>query len=322
MKRILVVGAGGQIGTELVPYLQHIYGEDNVIAADLKDELVEKLGQSAIAEKLDVLDAVHFEELVAKYKVDAIYNLVALLSAKGEHMPGVAWHLNITALINALNIAQKYHCSIFTPSSIGAFGPNTPHDNTPQDTIMRPNTIYGICKVTGELLGDYHWQRFGVDARSVRFPGIISNGALPGGGTTDYAVEVFYEILKPGHHYTCEVPEDSYMDMMYMPDALRAAVEVMEADPSKLVHRNSFNIAAMSFCPRELFEVIKKRIPDATFDYTVDPVKAAIADSRPNKMDDSCAREEWGWKPQWDIEAMVDDMLKVIGEKQKNAARV
>ncbi|MBR3485466.1 MAG: NAD-dependent epimerase/dehydratase family protein, partial [Bacteroidales bacterium] len=259
MKRILVVGAGGQIGTELVPYLQHIYGEDNVIAADLKDELVEKLGRGAIAEKLDALDAKHFNEIVEKYKVDAIYNLVALLSAKGEHMPGVAWHLNITALINALNIAQAHHCSIFTPSSIGAFGPNTPHDNTPQDTIMRPNTIYGICKVTGELLGDYHWQRFGVDARSVRFPGIISNGALPGGGTTDYAVEVFYEILKPGHHYTCEVPEDSYMDMMYMPDALRAAVEVMEADPAKLVHRNSFNIAAMSFCPRELFEVIKKR---------------------------------------------------------------
>ncbi len=322
MKRILVVGAGGQIGTELVPYLQHIYGEDNVIAADLKDELVEKLGRGAIAEKLDVLDAKHFDELVVKYKVDAIYNLVALLSAKGEHMPGVAWHLNITALINALNIAQAHKCSIFTPSSIGAFGPNTPHDNTPQDTIMRPNTIYGICKVTGELLGDYHWQRFGVDARSVRFPGIISNGALPGGGTTDYAVEVFYEILKPGHHYTCEVPEDSYMDMMYMPDALRAAVEVMEADPAKLIHRNSFNIAAMSFCPKELFEVIKKRIPDATFDYNVDPVKAAIADSWPNKMDDTCAREEWGWKPEWDIDMMVDDMLKVIGEKQKNAARV
>jgi nucleoside-diphosphate-sugar epimerase len=319
MKRILVVGAGGQIGTGLVPYLQHIYGEDNVIAADLKDELVEKLGRTAIAEKLDVLDAKKFDELVVKYKVDAIYNLVALLSAKGEHMPGVAWHLNITALINALNIAQAHKCSIFTPSSIGAFGPNTPHDNTPQDTIMRPNTIYGICKVTGELLGDYHYQRFGVDARSVRFPGIISNGALPGGGTTDYAVEVFYEILKPGHHYTCEVPEDSYMDMMYMPDALRAAVEVMEADPAKLVHRNSFNIASMSFCPKELFEVIKKRIPDATFDYNVDPVKAAIADSWPNKMDDSCARAEWGWKPEWDIDMMVDDMLAVIGQKMKNA---
>ena len=320
MKRILVVGAGGQIGTELGPYLQNIYGEDNVIAADLKDELVEKLGRIAIAEKLDVLDEKRFNELVVKYKVDAIYNLVALLSAKGEHMPGVAWHLNITALINALNIAQEHHCSIFTPSSIGAFGPNTPHDNTPQDTIMRPNTIYGICKVTGELLSDYHYQRFGVDARSVRFPGIISNGALPGGGTTDYAVEVFYEILKPGHHYTCEVPEGSYMDMMYMPDALRAAVEVMEADPAKLVHRNSFNIASMSFCPKELFEVIRKRIPDATFDYNVDPVKAAIADSWPNKMDDTCAREEWGWKPKWDIDAMVDDMLAVIGKKQKDAA--
>ena len=318
MKRILVVGAGGQIGTELVPYLQHIYGEDNVIAADLKDELVEKLGRGAIAEKLDALDAKHFDELVVKYKIDAIYNLVALLSAKGEHMPGVAWHLNITALINALNIAQAHKCSIFTPSSIGAFGPNTPHDNTPQDTIMRPNTIYGICKVTGELLGDYHWQRFGVDARSVRFPGIISNGALPGGGTTDYAVEVFYEILKPGHHYTCEVPHDSYMDMMYMPDALRAAVEVMEADPAKLVHRNSFNIASMSFCPDELFAVIKKRIPDATFDFNVDPVKAAIADSWPNKMDDTCAREEWGWKPEWDIDAMVDDMLAVIGKKMQD----
>ena len=315
MKRILVVGAGGQIGTELVPYLQHIYGEDNVIAADLKDELVEKLGRTAIAEKLDVLDAKKFDELVVKYKVDAIYNLVALLSAKGEHMPGVAWHLNITALINALNIAQAHKCSIFTPSSIGAFGPNTPHDNTPQDTIMRPNTIYGICKVTGELLGDYHYQRFGVDARSVRFPGIISNGALPGGGTTDYAVEVFYEILKPGHHYTCEVPEDSYMDMMYMPDALRAAVEVMEADPAKLVHRNSFNIAAMSFCPRELFEVIRKRIPDATFDYKVDPVKAAIADSWPNKMDDVCARKEWGWSPSYNLETMTKDMIKHLREK-------
>lgn len=315
MKRILVVGAGGQIGTELVPYLRSIYGKENVIAADLKDDSVAALRVGGIAEKLDVLDEKAFAALVDLYKVDAIYNLVAMLSARGEQMPGVAWHLNITALINALNIAQAYGCSIFTPSSIGAFGPETPHDNTPQDTIMRPNTVYGICKVTGELLGDYHWTKFGVDARSVRFPGIISNGCLPGGGTTDYAVEVFYEILKPGHHYTCEVPEDSYMDMMYMPDALRAAVEVMEADPSKLKHRNSFNIASMSFCPKELFAAIKKRIPDATFDYKVDPVKAAIADSWPNKMDDSCAREEWGWKPEWGLDAVVDDMLEVISKR-------
>ena len=312
MKRILVVGAGGQIGTELVPYLQHIYGEDNVIAADLKDELVEKLGRGAIAEKLDVLDAKHFEELVVKYKVDAIYNLVALLSAKGEHMPGVAWHLNITALINALNIAQAHHCSIFTPSSIGAFGPNTPHDNTPQDTIMRPNTIYGICKVTGELLGDYHWQRFGVDARSVRFPGIISNGALPGGGTTDYAVEVFYEILKPGHHYTCEVPEDSYMDMMYMPDALRAAIEIMEADPTRLVHRNSFNIASMSFDPEVIYHKIKEYIPEFEMEYEVDPLRQGIADSWPNKLDDTCARVEWDWNPEYDLDAMTKDMIEKL----------
>lgn len=319
MKRILVVGAGGQIGTELVPYLQQIYGKDNVVAADLKDEFVERLSRTAITEKLDVLDEKRFSEIVGKYRIDAIYNLVALLSAKGEQMPGVAWHLNITALINALNIAQRYGCSIFTPSSIGAFGKNTPHDNTPQDTIMRPSTIYGICKVTGELLSDYHFERFGVDARSVRFPGIISNGALPGGGTTDYAVEVFYEILKPGHHYTCEVPEDSYMDMIYMPDALKAAVQLMEADPAKLVHRNSFNIASMSFCPRELFAAIKKRIPDATFDYRIDPVKAAIADSWPDRMDDSCARNEWGWSPEWDLDRMVDDMLEVIGKKYQNA---
>ena len=169
---------------------------------------------------------------------------------------------------------------------------------------MRPDTIYGVCKVTGELLSDYYYHRFGVDARSVRFPGIISNGCLPGGGTTDYAVEVFYEILKTGH-YTCPIPEDSYMDMLYMPDALNAVVQLMEADPSKLKHRNSFNITCMSFCPKELFAKIKERIPSATFDYNVDPVKAAIADSWPNMMDDSCAREEWGWNPQWHIDAMV-----------------
>src|SRR5574344_2140583 len=307
MKRILIVGAGGQIGTELVPHLQKNYGEDNVIAADLKPQMVEKLSRIAIAESVDALNAEGYAALVKKYKIDAIYNLVALLSATGEKNPQLAWQINMGALLNSLNIAKEFKCSLFTPSSIGAFGPNTPHYKTPQDTIMRPNTIYGVCKVTGELLSDYYFTKFGVDTRSVRFPGIISNGALPGGGTTDYAVEVFYEILKSGH-YTCQVPEDTYMDMLYMPDALNAVTQLMEADPSKLIHRNSFNITCMSFTPRELFAKIKQRIPSATFDYNIDPVKAKISASWPNMMDDSCARAEWGWSPVWHIDAMVDDM--------------
>lgn len=315
MKRIFVVGAGGQIGTELVPHLQKLYGKDNVIGADLKDEQVEKLRANGIGEKLDVTDAQAFAALVKKYDCDAIFNLVALLSATGERNPQLAWNLNMGALLNSLNIAKELGCSVFTPSSIGAFGNSTPHDNTPQDTVMRPNTIYGVCKVSGELLSDYYFSRFGVDTRSVRFPGIISNGALPGGGTTDYAVEVFYEIIKQGHHYTCEVPHDSYMDMMYMPDALNAVTTLMEADPTRLVHRNSFNIASMSFTPDILFEAIRKRIPDATFDFNVDPVKAAIADSWPNKMDDSCARKEWDWAPVWDMDRMIDDMLEAVRRK-------
>lgn len=283
----------------------------------MKDAQVEKLRACGIGEKLDATDAGAFAQMVQKYKVDAIFNLVALLSATGERMPEVAWKLNMGALLNSLNIAKEFKCSVFTPSSIGAFGASTPHYKTPQDTVMRPNTIYGVCKVSGELLSDYYFSRFGVDTRSVRFPGIISNGALPGGGTTDYAVEVFYEIIKEGHHYTCEVPEGSYMDMMYMPDALRAVTDLMEADPAKLVHRNSFNIASMSFCPRELFASIKKRIPDATFDYMIDPVKDAISASWPDCMDDSCAREEWGWAPQWDMEAVIDDMLAAVRRKQQ-----
>ncbi len=314
MKRILVIGAGGQIGTELVPHLQKHYGEDNVIGADLKDEAVAKIGTYARAIKLDALDFNAFGQAVKDNNIDAIFNLVALLSATGEKNPELAWKINMGALVNSLTLAKEFKTAVFTPSSIGAFGVSTPHDKTPQDTVMRPDTIYGVCKVTGELLSDYYFHRFGVDARSVRFPGIISNGCLPGGGTTDYAVEVFYEILKTGH-YTCPIPEDSYMDMLYMPDALNAVTQLMEADPSKLKHRNSFNITCMSFCPKELFAKIRERVPSATFDYNVDPVKAAIADSWPNMMDDSCAREEWGWNPQWHLDAMVDDMLKAIAAK-------
>ena len=314
MKRILVVGAGGQIGSELVPHLQKVYGHDNVIAADLKDENVARMSEYARSIKLDALDGKAFHESVKENRIVSIMNLVALLSATGEKNPQLAWNINMGALLNSLNIAKEENCLVFTPSSIGAFGPNTPHKGTPQDTVMRPNTIYGVCKVSGELLSDYYHTRFGVDTRSVRFPGIISYGTLPGGGTTDYAVEVFYALAQ-GKPFVCPVPEDSYMDMLYMPDALNGVVQLMEADPDKLVHRNAFNIASMSFTPVQLFAEIRKHIPDAQFSFDVDPVKAAIADSWPDYMDDSCAREEWGWNPVWDIEKMVPDMIEKVSAK-------
>ena len=317
MKKILVLGAGGQIGTELVPHLQKNYGYDNVIAADLRPEIVAKLGQNSRAVVMNALEMEAYAKFVKSEGIDTIYNLVALLSATGEKNPQLAWNINMGALLNSLNIAQEYKCSIFTPSSIGAFGENTPHYKTPQDTVMRPNTIYGVCKVTGEMLSDYYHSRFGVDSRSVRFPGIISNGALPGGGTTDYAVEVFYEVAKRGK-YTCEVPQDTYMDMLYMPDALEAMTQLMEADPSKLVHRNSFNVTSMSFTPEQLFTEIKKRIPSFTWDYEIDPVKAQISASWPDCLDDSCAREEWGWNPKWGMDAVIDDMLAACRKKVEN----
>lgn len=314
MKRILVVGAGGQIGSELITHLRKLYGDSNVIASDINCCSCKKLGEAGPLEEFDVLDGNRFAEVVKKYKVDTIFNLVALLSASGEKKPQLAWKINMGALLNSLDIALENNCAVFTPSSIGAFGPSTPKDNTPQDTVMRPSTIYGVCKVSGEMLSDYYFQRFGLDTRSVRFPGIISNVTLPGGGTTDYAVEIYYEAIKQ-QKFTCPLPQGTYLDMMYMPDALNACVELMEADPSKLKHRNSFNISAMSFEPSQVMEAIKKRIPAFTMDYDVDPVKKAIAESWPNYMDDSSAREEWGWKPKWNLETMTDDMLKVIAEK-------
>ncbi|MGD9976525.1 MAG: NAD-dependent epimerase/dehydratase family protein [Bacteroidales bacterium] len=314
MKNILIVGAGGQIGSELVPHLQKIYGNDHVVATDINCNSCRKLAENGLFAELDALNAEKFVDVVKKHNIDTIFNLVALLSATGEKNPQLAWKINIGALMNSLEIAREYGCAVFTPSSIGAFGPSSPPDNTPQDTIMRPTTIYGVCKVTGELLSDYYFHRFGVDARSVRFPGIISNVTLPGGGTTDYAVEIYYGAIQQ-KQFVCPLPQGTYLDMMYMPDALDACVQLLEADPSKLKHRNSFNVTAMSFEPSQIFDAIKKRIPEFTMEYSVDPVKKAIAASWPNYMDDSCAREEWGWSPKWNLETMTDDMLRVIGEK-------
>jgi nucleoside-diphosphate-sugar epimerase len=276
MKRILIVGAGGQIGSELTTYLRKIYGNDNVVATDVRE--CKQLAESGPFEVMNALDANAMAEMVSRQKIDSIFNLVALLSAVGEAKPQTAWQVNIGALMNSLEVARQYNCALFTPSSIGAFGPSSPKDKTPQDTVMRPTTMYGVCKVTGEMLGDYYHSRFGVDTRSVRFPGLISNVTLPGGGTTDYAVEIYYEAIRSGR-FTCPVPGDVYMDMMYMPDALRACVELMEADPTKLVHRNSFNIASMSFTPDIIAAEIRKRIPSFTMDFNIDPVKEEIARS-------------------------------------------
>ncbi|PID29708.1 MAG: UDP-glucose 4-epimerase [Candidatus Cloacimonadota bacterium] len=315
MKNILVLGAGGQIGSELTPALRKIYGTDNVVATDLNENVNDILKEGPFY-KLDALDKEKYFEIVKKHNIDSIYNLVALLSAVGEKDPKLAWKINMGALINSLEISHEKGCALFTPSSIGAFGPDTPADNTPQDTIQRPATIYGVCKVSGELLSDYYHSRFGVDTRGVRYPGIISNVTLPGGGTTDYAVHIYYEALKQ-QKYTCFLDKGTFLDMMYMPDAVKAAIDIMEADPAKLKHRNCFNVTAMSFDPEMLCKSIQKHIPDFVMDYDVDPVRQAIANTWPNSMDDSAAREEWGWKPSYNLDMMTEDMLKVLGERLK-----
>ncbi|MFA6950810.1 MAG: NAD-dependent epimerase/dehydratase family protein [Lentimicrobiaceae bacterium] len=314
MKKILVIGSVGQIGSELTLELRKRYGNDNVIAGYRKTKPTGVLLESGPAEVVDATNAELIVDVVKKYKIDTIYNLAAILSAVGESKPLAAWNVGIGGLMNCLEVSREYNCALFTPSSIGAFGGGTPLDNTPQDTIQRPQTMYGVTKVTGELLSDYYHRRFGVDTRSVRFPGIISNVTLPGGGTTDYAVEIYYEAIRSGK-FTCPLKKGTFLDMMYMPDAINAAIDLMEADQTKLVHRNSFNVSSMSFDPEIIANEIKKHIPAFQMTYEVEPVKQAIADSWPNNMDDSCARKEWGWSPKWNLSSMTVDMLKVIGEK-------
>ncbi len=314
MKRILVTGAVGQIGSELTMALRGKYGNDNVVAGGRKTKPSDKLLGSGPFETVDCTDAKVLANVVKKYDIDTIYHLAAILSAVAEANPVLAWNVNINGLYNVLEVSREFNCAVFTPSSIGAFGPTTPLDNTPQDTIQRPNTMYGVTKVSGELLCDYYFKRFGVDTRGVRYPGIISNETLPGGGTTDYAVEIYYEAIKH-KKYTCNLPAGTFLDMMYMPDAIKAGIDLMEADPSKLKHRNAFNVTAMSFDPEIIAAAIRKHIPEFTMDYDVDPVKKAIADTWPNSMDDSAAREEWGWEPEYNLEVMTKDMLNVLSKK-------
>jgi nucleoside-diphosphate-sugar epimerase len=313
--KILVTGSLGQIGSELVPALREKYGADQVVASDIRMMSREQLLRSdGPFDFLDCTNQRQIQDVVQRHQVKTIYHLVALLSAVGETRPQVAWDINMGSLYRVLEVARINGCAVFVPSSIGAFGPGTPRDNTPQDTIQRPTTMYGVTKVTGELLSDYYFHRFGVDIRGVRFPGIISYGAPPGGGTTDYAVEIFYEAIRH-QHYTCFLKPDSRLDMMYMPDAVMAAIGVMEADSDRLVHRNSFNVTGMNFTPKELCAEITKHIPAFKIDYRVDPVRQAIADSWPRSLDDSAARKEWGWNPQYDLAAMVRDMLENVEKK-------
>ena len=317
MKNILVIGSTGQIGSELTLLLRSIYGGDHVVAGYIAGaEPQGKLKESGPSELCDVTDGAAIEAIVQKHNVDCIYNLAALLSVVAEKKPLLAWHIGIDGLIKVLEVAREHKCQVFTPSSIGSFGPETPRDDTPQDTIQRPRTIYGVSKVTTELLSDYYHRRFGVDTRSVRFPGIISYLTLPGGGTTDYAVDIFYSAVR-GEKFVCPLAQGTYLDMMYMPDALRAAIELMEADEQKLQHYNGFNIAAMSFEPDQIYQAIKRHKPNFEMVYNVDPLKQSIADSWPNRLDDTAARQEWGWQHQYDLEAMVKDMLEKLTQKLK-----
>ncbi|UPM52896.1 L-threonine 3-dehydrogenase [Gottfriedia acidiceleris] len=314
MKKILITGCFGQIGSELTMRLRNEYGNENVVATDIRRLEGSPILETGHFEILDVMDKEKMLEIAKKYEVDTFIHLAALLSAVAEAKPTLAWDLNMGGLVNALEVARELSLKFFTPSSIGAFGPATPKDNTPQDTIQRPTTMYGVTKVAGELLCDYYYEKFGVDTRGVRFPGLISYDTVPGGGTTDYAVDIYYEALK-NKKYTSFIGEGTYMDMMYMPDAIDAIIKLMEADPSKLKHRNAFNISAMSFEPTQIAASIRKFIPEFTLDFDIDPIRQGIANSWPNSIDSSAAKEEWGFDPKFDLDRMSEDMLNKLAAK-------
>ncbi|WP_026895291.1 L-threonine 3-dehydrogenase [Clostridiisalibacter paucivorans] len=313
MKKILITGALGQIGSELTMKLRDMYGSNNIIGSGINKRKTE-VTETGPFEIVDVTNAKEIYEAAKKHNVDWIVHLAAILSATGEKKPELAWNVNMNGLYNILEVARENGCGVFTPSSIAAFGPSTPKDNTPQDTLQRPETMYGVTKVAGELLCDYYFKKYGVDTRGVRFPGLISYKTLPGGGTTDYAVHIYYEALK-NKRYTSPIARGTYMDMMYMPDAIDAIINLMEADGAKLTHRNAFNVTAMSFEPNEIYNEIKRHIPDFQMDYDVDENLQKIADSWPNSLNDTMARDEWGWNPKYDLAKMTQDMLEKLKTK-------
>jgi nucleoside-diphosphate-sugar epimerase len=313
MRRILITGALGQIGSELVPALQQRHGSDAVFASDLRIMPGQRAAEVAY-EHIDCTQPPQVLEVIRRQDIGTIYHLAALLSAVAEEKPHVAWSVNMGGLYNVLEAARQYRCRVFFPSSIGAFGPSTPRDGTPQVTIQRPTTMYGITKVAGELLCDYYANRFGIDTRGLRLPGLISHAALPGGGTTDYAVEIFYQALRY-RHYTCFLKANTRLDMMYMPDAIDAIIQLMEADPARLRYRNAYNVTAMSVTPAKVAAEIRKHIPDFIIDYQIDPVRQEIADSWPRSLDAGAARADWGFAPHYDLASMTADMLARLRDK-------
>lgn len=314
MKKVLITGSLGQIGSELTERLRKDLGKENVIATDIRRVEDSPVVQEGIFEILDVQDSEKFQEIATRYEVDTILHLAALLSATAEARPQFAWQLNMNGLLNGLEVARELNTQFFAPSSIAAFGADAPAKHTPQDTVMHPSTMYGVTKVAGELLADYYYTKFGVDTRSVRFPGLISYKVEPGGGTTDYAVDIYYEALKSGK-YESFIGAGTYMDMMYMDDAIDAIIDLMNADGQKLVHRNGFNISAMSFDPEEIAASIRKELPDFELTYKVDPIRQGIADTWPDAIDCTCAKEEWGFSPKYDLDKMTQIMLEKLQEK-------
>ncbi|MDX1643910.1 MAG: L-threonine 3-dehydrogenase, partial [Thermoanaerobaculia bacterium] len=314
MKRVLVTGALGQIGTELVGALEARPETELVVASDIR---VPSRGTSLGSGPFEQLDCTHerrLERIVERHRIDTVFHLAALLSAVAEEKPQVAWRINMEGLYNVLETARGNGCAVFFPSSIGAFGGSTPTVRTPQVTIQRPSTMYGITKLAGELLCDYYHERFDLDTRGLRFPGLISHSAPPGGGTTDYAVEIFYSALRH-EQYTSFLSAETRLDMMYMPDAIKATIDLMTADAEGLENRNAYNVTAMNFTPEELGAAIRRHLPGFRLDYDVDPTRQAIADSWPDSLDDSCARQEWGWRPDYDLDTLTRDMLERLSER-------